>query len=179
MNRGVTACVATLFAGALLGSVAAWGYFNETKTVEQPISVARITNSVVIDDPGKVIRDGGFGRFTFTATATSPTGVREVEFQARVAGTTQWFPFGTDTNAPYSAPYDTSTEADGRYEVRAVMTAFGGATATSPVVLVVTDNDNPPGPTFRGSEQPRGSTGRQAATRSSSPGRSPLIRRRS
>ena len=63
-----------------------------------------------------------------SAASDSASGVRQVTFQVRPAGSSSWTPLGEpDSAAPYAASLDTSTLADGTtYQVRACATDVAG-----------------------------------------------------
>ena len=79
------------------------------------------------------------GTVSVAASAVSATGVTSVQLQSRPAGGV-FSTFCTDTTAPYSCAWDTSSIVYGGYEVQAVMTQGNTIVATSSVVGVSVNN---------------------------------------
>ncbi len=133
-----------------------------TDAAGNPATSATVTNRVVenstvtLSDPGAYLR----GTVSFSATATAGSGVQKVEFQGRAAGTTTWTTFGTDTSSPYAASFDTTTAADGNYEMRALMTANNGSTKASATDSAIVDNTAPTGTSVQGTPKSGGTAGR-------------------
>jgi chitinase len=92
--------------------------------------VDNIVSSVLMDDPGAFLS----GTVTLLADAASAAGVTSVRIQRAAAGTTTWQDVCTDTTAPYSCGWDTTTVADGPYDLRAVLLDGTGAETVSSVV---------------------------------------------
>ena len=92
--------------------------------------VDNTVSSVSLDDPGAFLS----GKATITAQANSTAGIASVRIQYAVSGTTSWTDLCTATAAPYSCAWDTTTVANGSYDLRAVLTDGRGATSTSAVV---------------------------------------------
>ncbi|MFL5946424.1 MAG: Ig-like domain-containing protein, partial [Gaiellaceae bacterium] len=92
------------------------------------------------DDPGANLRQG----ITLTSAAgdTGGSGLASVAFQRRPAGGSSWTTIATDTGAPYSTPFDTTTVADGLYDFRTVATDVAGNAEASPVVVANRRIDN-------------------------------------
>ena len=86
------------------------------------------------DDPGAYVR----GTITLTGSAsdTGGSGVESVAFQRSPAGGGAWTTIATDTTAPYSTSFDTTTAAtpDGLYDLRVLVTDGAGNAITSAVV---------------------------------------------
>ncbi|HEY3017207.1 MAG TPA: Ig-like domain-containing protein, partial [Gaiellaceae bacterium] len=75
--------------------------------------------SVSLDDPGTPVAGG----VSLSATASDgETNIQLVTFERAPAGTSSWTTVGTDATAPYTANWDTTLEADGLYDLRAVAT---------------------------------------------------------
>jgi chitinase len=110
------------------------------------VTSRRVDNTapaVSLTDPGSPKT----GTFTLSATSTDAgSGVGSVAFQRRVTGTTTWTTLCTDTTAPYSCAYDSTTVADNAYDLQAVATDVAGNAASSIVGARVTNN-TPPTPT--------------------------------
>ena len=97
---------------------------------------AAVTNRVVDNTISSVSVDADEllgGTVTVTADATSTAGVSSVRIQRAPQGGTTWTDLCTDTTAPYACTWDTTTVADGAYDLRAVLTDGLGRTTTSPV----------------------------------------------
>ena len=92
--------------------------------------VDNTVSSVSLDDPGAFLS----GRTTITAHANSTAGIASVRIQYAASGTSTWTDLCTATTAPYSCTWDTTTVANGSYDLRAVLTDGRGATSTSAVV---------------------------------------------
>ena len=80
------------------------------------------------------------GTPTLSATAGSNRGVANVKFQYAPSGTTDWVDVCTDTTSAYSCPWNTTTIADGTYDVRAYATDTAGYTRASVSTARVVDN---------------------------------------
>jgi hypothetical protein len=104
--------------------------------------VDNTVSSVSLNDPGTFLR----GTVSVSAEANSTAGVTAVRFQRAVAGSNSWTDLCTDATAPYGCAWDTTTVADGLYDLRAIMTDGAGGTTTS-AVLANRRVDNTP---FRG-----------------------------
>ncbi len=85
--------------------------------------------SITVDVPASLT-----GTVSVGATASSTAGVASVRIQSAPTGTTTWTDICTDTSSPYACSWNTTSVADGLYDIRAVMTDSLGATTTSPVV---------------------------------------------
>jgi hypothetical protein len=95
--------------------------------------------SVTMADPGAFVR----ATVTLTATVSdSGSGVASTSIQRAPAGSSTW----TDVCAAASCPLDTTTLADGPYDLRAVATDVAGNTGTSALIGgLVVDNTAPTG----------------------------------
>src|SRR5216684_9207653 len=91
---------------------------------------------------------------TLTGTAADPndpqggagSGVDNVDFQVSPAGAGTWTTVGTDTTAPYSASFDTTTALtpDGHYDFRTVAyDVAGNQTIAAAVSNRLIDNTQP------------------------------------
>lgn len=94
-----------------------------TRTVNNTVA------SVSVDNPGAYLS----GTVTLTANAASTNGVAAVTLQRAPAGGA-FVNLCTDTAAPYTCGWDTTTVTDGLYDLRAVMTDGKGGTLTSAAV---------------------------------------------
>ncbi len=83
---------------------------------------------------------------TAAATDTGGSGVQKVVFEARPAGTADWYPICERTAAPYTCSADSNGYApDGDYEIRAVTYDNSGNTTPSALVPLRIDNTLPTG----------------------------------
>ena len=89
--------------------------------------VDNTVSAVSMNDPGAFL----FGTVTLTANASSTAGVTSVRIQRTPTGTTTWTDVCTDTTAPYSCAWDTTTVADGLHDFRAVLVDGSGKVTTS------------------------------------------------
>ena len=88
---------------------------NETVSATQ--TNRRVDNdgpTVNFPDPGAYLR----GTVALTATASDPAGVQWVVFERRLAGATNWTIICADFTAPYTCSWNTTSVADGSYELR-------------------------------------------------------------
>lgn len=95
--------------------------------------------SVSVADPGAYLG----GTVQVSAAAYSPSGVVSVRIQRAVAGTTTWTDLCTDTTAPYSCSWDTTTVPGGSYDLRAVLLDRAGRTTTSATVAARRVDNSP------------------------------------
>lgn len=92
--------------------------------------VDNTVTSVSVEDPGAYLT----GTVAVTATASSSAGIVNVKVQRSPAGAATWTDLCTDTTAPYSCSWETTTVPDGLYDLRAV--ALDGRAATTVSGLV-------------------------------------------
>jgi hypothetical protein len=86
---------------------------------------------LTIANPGSPLR----GTITLSGGATDGgSGVASVQMQYAPAGSASWTTACTDTTAPYSCTFNTTSIADGLYDVRVLATDAVGNSAASPVV---------------------------------------------
>ena len=84
------------------------------------------------------------GTIAMTGTATDAgAGLAFVRFQYAPTGTTTWTDACTDTTAPYTCSFDSTTVADGVYDVRALATDNAGNTQASTTQTRTVDNTGP------------------------------------
>jgi hypothetical protein len=99
-------------------------------TTSASVSNRLVDNTVAtvsVEDPGAFLS----GSVPVTATASSSAGIASVRIERAPSGTTTWTTLCTAGAAPYSCTWDTTTVADGLYDLRAVMTDSLGRTTTS------------------------------------------------
>ncbi len=85
-------------------------------------------------------------------SADTGSGVNTAEFQRRPAGGGAWTTIDTDSSAPYSVSWDTTSLADGDYDLHVVTTDEAGNTFTSTTRTVTVDNSAPSAPVLTLSE---------------------------
>ena len=85
-------------------------------------------------------------------SADTGSGVATAEFQRRPAGGSPWTTIDTDTNAPYSATWNTTSLTDGDYDLRVLTTDQAGNTFASATRTVTVDNSAPSAPALTLSE---------------------------
>ncbi|CAM3523445.1 Ig-like domain-containing protein [Nocardioides dubius] len=85
-------------------------------------------SSVSVEVPAQLT-----GTVTVGATASASAGVASVRFQYATSGGSAWTDLCTDTSSPYSCSWNTTTVADGLYDLRAILTDTAGRTITSAV----------------------------------------------
>jgi hypothetical protein len=111
--------------------------------------VRRVDNtapSVTNTDPPAM---RGLATITATADDGAGSGVVLVTAQERAQGSSTWTDVCTDTTAPYSCSFDTTTGVpDGLYEVRSTAVDGAGLSAASAVVTRRVDNTAPSTPTL-------------------------------
>jgi len=114
-------------------------------------NVATATSSNVVksdtDAPTSTLADPGSNlRQTITLTSnaadTGGSGTASVAFQRRATGGGAWTTIASDSTAPFSASLDTTSVADGLYDLRSVATDLAGNAETSPVLVASRRIDN-------------------------------------
>jgi hypothetical protein len=100
-------------------------------------TVNNTADSVSVEDPGAYIR----GTATISANASSVLGVQSVRIQRQAAGSNVWVDLCTDTSAPYTCSWATTTVPDGQYGFRAILTnGLSGQLTSTTVGPVQVDN---------------------------------------
>jgi Big-like domain-containing protein len=97
------------------------------------------TVAVALTDPGTPLR----GTVALSATAASDRGIASVRFQTSPAGAGTWTDACTDTVAPYTCSFDTTTVGDGLRDVRALALDSAGYSRTDSVSSRRIDNTAP------------------------------------
>ena len=87
---------------------------NVRTTAVIPVTIDSTGPSVTLTDPGAVVSG------TVSLTATTAGGAVRVAFGVSPAGGGTWTEIAVDTSAPFGTPLDTSTLADGLYDLRAI-----------------------------------------------------------
>ena len=112
-------------------------------TTTTPTATTRLDNTApaaTLTDPGTPLS----GTVTLNATATDGgSGMADVTFEAAPAGTSSWTTLCTDTSSGYRCTLNTTTLADGLYDLHAVATDAAGNTTTATVTNRRIDNNGP------------------------------------
>lgn len=95
--------------------------------------------AVTLADPGAYLR----GTVALSATATDPAGVQSVVFERKLASGGGWTTICTDNAAPYTCSFNTTSVADGSYDLRARATDTLGHTGSATVAARTIDNTAP------------------------------------
>jgi hypothetical protein len=101
-----------------------------TSTVVTNRLLDNTVSSVSLEDPGAYLS----GTVSLIAHASSTAGVTSVRIQRAPSGTTTWTDVCTDTSTPYSCAWDTTSAAQGLYDLRAVLLDGAGRTTVSATV---------------------------------------------
>ncbi len=80
------------------------------------------------------------GTVTVTAAANAVQGITSVRIEGRSGTSGTFVTICTDTTAPYSCSFDTTSVARGTYQMQAVLTPSSEAAVTSALVSVTIDN---------------------------------------
>ena len=113
-----------------LRAVAADAAGNSTTSAIVTRQVDNSVPSVSLVDPGAFLR----GTVTLQADAFAGSGVNQVAIQRAAPGSGTYTTICTDLGSPYGCAWDTTAQADGLYDLRAVMTYASGTTVTSAIV---------------------------------------------
>lgn len=89
--------------------------------------------TVTMTDPGS----GLTGTVTLSASAADNVAVASVRIQVSPSGSGSWTTLCTATSAPWQCTWNTTTVADGAYDVRAIATDTSGYTAVSGITVQV------------------------------------------
>jgi hypothetical protein len=111
---------------------------NTKTTTSVSVNVDSSAPTVTFANPGTSLS----GTVPLTATTAGPDAVG-VTFAYSVHGANAWQTIATDTTAPWSASFDTTTLADGNYDVRATAVDDVGNVGTSAVYTALIDNHLP------------------------------------
>lgn len=103
---------------------------NSATTAAINRTVDNTVASVSVDDPGAYLT----GTVPISAAANSTAGVASVRIQVAQAGTTTWSTLCTAASTPYTCSWNTTTYADGAYDLRAVLTDRAGKETFSATV---------------------------------------------
>jgi hypothetical protein len=110
-----------------------------TSAVTGSRTVDNTVSAVSMEDPGAYLT----GTVALAATASSTAGVVSVRIDRAPTGTTSWTTVCTDTVAPYSCSWATTTVVDGAYDFRAVLVDGKTVTTTSSTVANRRVDNNP------------------------------------
>lgn len=104
---------------------------NAATDLVEAVGVDNTAPAVTMTNPGATLS----GVVTLSATASdADSGVDRVIIQRSPAGAGTWTTICTATTTPFGCRFDTTTVADGLYDLRAIATDVAGNTTTSAVV---------------------------------------------
>jgi hypothetical protein len=113
---------------------------NSTSSAVRNVTVDNVAPTPTLADPGQNLSG------TISLSALSDPDTTQVDFERRPAGGGSWTTIASDSSTPWGTPLDTTTLADGLYDLRAVATDATGHTGTSPLrANVRVDNTAPSG----------------------------------
>src|SRR5207237_285893 len=131
-------------------SPASWTWHRDsnapTAVMDDPGRNVRATVSLTssVNDPTSNGYASGLASATFQSAADGGSGIDHVDFQSSPAGANTWSTVASDTTSPYSVPFDTTSVADGHYDLRTVAVDVAGNQASStPVTNRLVDNTSP------------------------------------
>lgn len=126
----------TLANGAIYFRAVATDRAGNTRTSASVSStISNTVLTVTLADPGDWVK----GTVGLTATGNATAGIKSITFQSKPRSGSTWASIcGADTVSPYTCSWSTSGVGD--YDLRAVITDNGNATASSAVVPVSVDN---------------------------------------
>jgi hypothetical protein len=107
---------------------------NSFTTAFISVDVDATPPGVTLDDPGSPLSGNAALSASTTGDATAVT------FARSPAGAASWTALGTDGSAPYTASFDTTSVADGLYDLRATVTDAVGNTNESVRAGIRVDN---------------------------------------
>ena len=99
------------------------------------------TGSITAPSAGAIV--GGPAVQLTAAAADGGSGVVSVAFEVKAFGAGSFTGVGSDTTAPYTANWDSTTAPDGDAEIRAIVTDAAGNVHTTAVVIVTVDSTGP------------------------------------
>jgi chitinase len=99
-------------------------------TIRTSIRVDNVAPTVSLANPGSPL----VGTVTLNATAADGGGIASVVIERAATGGSTWTTICTDSSAPYSCTWDTTTVAQAGYDLRARATDNAGRTTTSAIV---------------------------------------------
>jgi len=137
VSRALLVLLAVIGA-ATAGVVSSGADFTAKSTSPTTIGAAADFNTVAVSLG--TVNTPLTGTVGLTATASSNRGVANVKFQYAPSGTTDWVDVCTDTTSAYTCSWNTTTMADGTYDVRAYATDNAGYTRASVQTARVVDN---------------------------------------
>jgi large repetitive protein len=112
---------------------------NSTTSSSRTVTVDNNAPSPTLGNPGAVVSG------TIGLNASSDADTVRVDLQRKLASGGGWTTIASPTSPPFSASLDTTSIADGTYELRAVATDGSGHVGTSPLVTTKVDNTPPSG----------------------------------
>jgi hypothetical protein len=111
-----------------------------TPTVSNVAKVDTTAPTGTLTAPAAGTTGGNVSLTSTTAADTGGSGLASVTFQEAPNGSTTYSDIATDTSSPYSAIWDTTTVANGAYNLRAVITDLAGNSTTTATVAVTLNN---------------------------------------
>jgi len=132
------AALAVLCALGLFGVASSSADFTASSSSPTALGAAADFNTVAVTftAPASTL----VGTVSLAGTATSNRGIASMRFQHSPAGTNDWVDSCTDTSAPYDCPWDTTTVADGVYDLRVTATDTAGYERTASHANRTVDN---------------------------------------
>src|SRR5262249_44874913 len=113
---------------------------NSTTSAVRNVTVDNVAPAPTLAAPGQNLSG------TVSLSASSDPDTTQVDFERRPAGGGSWVTIASDSSLPWGTSLDTTTLADGLYDLRAVATDGSGHTGTSPIrASVRIDNTAPNG----------------------------------
>jgi hypothetical protein len=109
-------------------------------TVSNVAKVDTTAPTGTLTAPAAGTTGGNVSLTSTTAADTGGSGLASVTFQEAPNGSTTYTDIATDTASPYSASWDTTTVANGAYNLRAVITDLAGNSTTTATVAVTVSN---------------------------------------
>jgi chitinase len=137
MSRAVLALLAAL-ALAAGGITSSGADFTASSSSPTTLTAAADFNTVAVSftDPGATLK----GTVSLDATASSNRGIASVRFQRAPEGGSDWFDVCVDTAAPYGCSWNTTSAADGSYDLRATAIDNAGYSHSAVRAARVVDN---------------------------------------
>jgi len=132
------AALALLFVLGVFGVATSGADFTASSSSPTALATAADFNTVAVNftAPATTL----VGTVALSATATSNRGIASLRFQRSPAGTNDWADICTDNSSPYGCSWDTTTVADGVYDVRVTATDSAGYERTASYANRTIDN---------------------------------------
>jgi hypothetical protein len=118
--------------------------FTSSPVVTVTVNNTLPTGEITAPGAGQVV--GGSSVSVQSNSADLLFGVANAQFQRSPAGAGTWTNIGAaDTTSPYSVSWNTTSLADGQYDLQVITTNLNNNTYTSNIVTVTVDNTGPAG----------------------------------